>query len=249
MNSVLTFAFALGLRHGVDPDHLTAIDGLSRIRPRATNGLYFALGHGLVVTALAAGVGGVLAGRAAFLAPWALLLIGMVNLWRIIVPFHELPSREGKAPILAEPLLLGMLLAAGFETSSQLSVLVLAGDSSAWLAGVAFSAGMVVVDGLDGYLAASVQSLAGAGAANAQIASRWLGLLVVVFSFALGGAELTGVDVDKAALPLGFVIFAAVIVFRFWARRSALVSIAASVADLIAVPLPSATTRKANSPT
>ena len=58
MNSVPVLAFALGVRHGVDPDHLTAIDGLIRVRPRRTNGLYFAIGHGLVVTALAAGFGG-----------------------------------------------------------------------------------------------------------------------------------------------------------------------------------------------
>jgi high-affinity nickel permease len=36
MNSALIIGFALGLRHGADPDHLTAIDGLSRIRPRTT---------------------------------------------------------------------------------------------------------------------------------------------------------------------------------------------------------------------
>src|SRR5258706_14681730 len=69
MNSVLVLAFALGMRHGVDPDHLTAIDGLSRVRPRRTNGLYFTIGHGLVVTALAAGFGRGISGRAAFLGP------------------------------------------------------------------------------------------------------------------------------------------------------------------------------------
>ena len=74
MNSTLLIAFALGIRHGTDPDHLTAIDGLSRLRPRAANGLLFAIGHGSVVTLLAAGVGHVLAGRVAFLGPWMLML-------------------------------------------------------------------------------------------------------------------------------------------------------------------------------
>jgi len=41
--------------------HLAAIDGLSRIRPRAMNGVYFALGHGLVVLLLAEGLGHFLA--------------------------------------------------------------------------------------------------------------------------------------------------------------------------------------------
>jgi nickel/cobalt transporter (NiCoT) family protein len=69
VNSTLVVAFALGVRHGTDPDHLTAIDGMARIRPRPTNGLLFAIGHGLVVTMLAAGVGHVIAGRLAFVGP------------------------------------------------------------------------------------------------------------------------------------------------------------------------------------
>ncbi len=217
MQSIFLMALALGLRHGVDPDHLAAIDGLSRIRPRATNGLFFAIGHGLVVTVLAAGMGQMLAGRAAFLGPWVLLVIGAINLWRIIRP--KAHTHGTGRPVVARPILLGMLLAAGFETSSQLSVLVLAADSSAWLLGLAFSAGMIIVDGLDGYLAASTQGLAAAGSANARLASRWLGILVVVFSFGLGGAELLGVDIDRAALPLGLVMFGAVVGFRVWARR------------------------------
>ena len=64
---------ALGMRHGTDPDHLAAIDGLSRIRPRATNGLYFALGHGLVVTLLAVEIGRIVSDRVAFLGPWMLI--------------------------------------------------------------------------------------------------------------------------------------------------------------------------------
>jgi high-affinity nickel permease len=48
MNAILILAFALGMRHAVDPDHLAAIDGLSRIRPKATDGLYFAIGQRFV---------------------------------------------------------------------------------------------------------------------------------------------------------------------------------------------------------
>src|SRR4029453_14597859 len=86
MSSTLWLAFVLGLRHGTDPDHLTAIDGLSRIRPRATNGLLFALGHGLVVPPPAAGAGPLVADRLAFVGPWMLILIGVVNLWKIVRP-------------------------------------------------------------------------------------------------------------------------------------------------------------------
>jgi len=217
VNSTLVLAFALGVRHGTDPDHLTAIDGLSRLRPRATNGLLFAIGHGSVVMLLAAGVGQVIAGRLAFLGPWMLILIGGVNLWKVVRPSS---SRAGARPIVAQPFLLGMILAAGFETASQLSALMLAGQTNPWLFGASFSGGMALVDGLDGYLAASTLNLAASGESNAQAASRLLGILVVVFAFGLGGAELSGYELNHVALPLGLALFAIVISIRVWARSS-----------------------------
>jgi high-affinity nickel-transport protein len=90
-----------------------------------------------------------------------------------------------------------MLLAARFETASQLSVLVLVDQTSPWLMGAAFCGGMVLVNGFDGYLVASTQSLAATGEANARIASRSLGILVVIVSFGLGGAELPGLDLNN----------------------------------------------------
>jgi len=216
MNAVTMVGLALGMRHGTDPDHLAAIDGLTRIRPRATNGVYFALGHGLVVILLAVGIGHVLADRFAFLGPWTLILIGAVNLWRLFRNSPQLPAPA--RPVIAQPFLLGMLLAAGFETASQLSALILAGQGNAWLLGAAFSLGMVLVDGLDGYLAASTQRLAASGETNAQAASRVLGAVVVVFAFGLGGAELAGLELAGAALPLGLALFGAVIGIRIWAR-------------------------------
>ncbi|HEV8346221.1 MAG TPA: hypothetical protein VGQ16_06590 [Vicinamibacterales bacterium] len=218
MSSTLWIALALGLRHGTDPDHLTAIDGLARLRPRATSGLLFALGHGLIVTLLAVGVGRVVAGRVTFLGPWMLILIGMVNAWKVVRPSPIV--RAVRRPIVAQPFLLGMLLAAGFETSSQLSALILADHANPWLLGAAFSGGMALVDGLDGYLAASTLGLAARGDTNARAASRWLGILVVVSSFGLGGAELLGWEISPFALPLGLALFAIVIAIRVWTRRS-----------------------------
>jgi high-affinity nickel-transport protein len=218
MTSTPVICLALGMRHAVDPDHLTAIDGLCRIRPRKANGVLFALGHGLVVTLLAAGVGTALAGRASFLGPWMLVTIGAVTLWKVIRS-SSTPAAI-RRPIIAQPFLLGMLLAAGFETASQLSALVLADQTNPWLLGVAFSSGMVVVDGTDGYLATSTQTLAATGSVNARNASIWLGVLVVVFSFALGIIELFGFNFSRFALPVGLTLFAVVIGFRVWARRA-----------------------------
>jgi high-affinity nickel-transport protein len=218
MTPTLVLAFALGVRHGTDPDHLTAIDGLCRLRPRATNGLLFAIGHGSVVTLLAAGVGHVIAGRLAFLSPWVLILIGGVNLWKVVRPSSS--QVAGARPIVGQPLLLGMILAAGFETATQLSALILAGRTNPWLFGASFSGGMALVDGLDGYLAASTLNLSASGESNARAASRLLGILVVLFAFGLGGAELLGYEVNQVALPLGLALFAIVITIRVWARSS-----------------------------
>jgi high-affinity nickel-transport protein len=218
MNAVAVVGLALGMRHGTDPDHLAAIDGLTRIRPRATNGVYFALGHGLVVILLALGIGHFLASRFAFVGPWSLIAIGAVNLWRFL---RASPPPAAKArPIVAQPFLLGMFLAAGLENASQLSALILAGQTNAWLLGAAFSSGMVLVDGLDGYLAASTQRLAAIGQRNAKAASRVLGIIVVIFAFGLGGAELLGVEFTRIALPLGLSLFAIVVGIRVWARSS-----------------------------
>src|SRR5262245_35878890 len=214
MTSTLLVAFALGVRHGTDPDHLTAIDGLARMRPRPTNGLLFAIGHGFVVTLLAAGAGRVIAGRVAFIGPWMLIAIGVVNLWKVVRPSPAPPSAP--RPIVAQPFLLGMLLAAGFETASQLSALILADRANPWALGAAFSSGMALVDGFDGYLAASTLTMAAVGQVRARTASRVLGLLVVLFSFGLGGAELIGIEMSPFALPLGLVLFAVVIGVRIW---------------------------------
>src|ERR1700726_424916 len=115
MNPLAVMSLALGMRHGADPDHLAAIDALVRIRPRVTNGLYFALGHILVVMLLAIGIGHFLASRFAFVGPWSLIVIGMVNLWRLL---RGAPAPPIKArPVIVQPFLLGMLLGVGFETA------------------------------------------------------------------------------------------------------------------------------------
>lgn len=61
--AVLTLAFTLGLKHGLDADHLATIDGLTRfnaqVRPALARwcGVLFSLGHGAVVVAIAVTIG------------------------------------------------------------------------------------------------------------------------------------------------------------------------------------------------
>ena len=217
-SALFALAFALGLRHGVDPDHLAAIDALSRLRPSRWNGALFAIGHGFLVTLLAVGTGGLLARHIEPYAPWLLLLLGATNLWRLLRPATHRHSDFSRIARTG-PLLLGMIFGAGFETASQLSALVLAADMNPWILGGIFSAGMTVVDGTDGYLASRTQSLAIAGGRRAQRASRSLGIFVVVFSFGLGAAELLHLGVDRIALPLGCVLFVYLVGLRIWSAR------------------------------
>src|SRR5260221_598841 len=47
--------FVLGLKHGLDPDHLVAIDGFTRSSRSRWSGLFFSLGHRVVVTLVRVG--------------------------------------------------------------------------------------------------------------------------------------------------------------------------------------------------
>jgi nickel/cobalt transporter (NiCoT) family protein len=154
-----------------------------------------------------------------------------VNLWQVIRPSSA--QAAGARPIVGQPFLLGMILAAGFETASQLSALMLAGRTNPWLFGASFSGGMALVDGLDGYLAASTLKLAASGESNAKAASRLLGVLVVLFAFGLGGAELIGYEINQFALPLGLALFAIVIAIRVWARTASVVAIRPSASHTL----------------
>jgi high-affinity nickel-transport protein len=143
--ALISLVAALGMRHGVDPDHLSIIDGLSRFHPSRWNGVLFGM---------------------------------------------------------------------GFETASQLSAILLAGQLNPWALGLFFTLGMMLVDGTDGILVARTQQLARAGYTRSVQSSRALGLLVVIVSFTLAGAEFGRVDLDRVALPLGLILFASVVCLR-----------------------------------
>lgn len=208
--AVLPLVFALGLRHGLDADHLAAIDGLSRLRPHPWNGALFALGHGGLVTLLAVGVGAFLGNvDLGWLTPWLFLGLAAVNLARLLRPA---PHRHARVPNVA-PLVLGVLLAVGFETSSQLSALALTHAVGPLWLGLAFTLGMVCTDGVDGLLASRVQA---AGGVRALKASRAMGWAVVAVSVLFGAADLAGFGLDAVALPLGLTLLAGLVGLRLW---------------------------------
>lgn len=168
-------ALALGLRHAVDPDHLSAIDALSyraRAHPMgAWVGLGFALGHGGVVSA-----GAVLtaACSAAWVPPEAWLhltellpplilgALALNNLWALSQAEAALPAATWWArwPGGTHPwgwVLAGASMALVMDTASQAAAWGLAaslggGWPIALALGCCFTLGMASLDALDGWL-------------------------------------------------------------------------------------------------
>jgi high-affinity nickel-transport protein len=173
--------FALGLRHGADPDHLAAIDNVTRnsyarmpILSRFV-GTLFALGHSVMVLAIAAVVGALGTRFAAhsqvveLVGTWLsiaiLVLLAGANIRQLTgssakmtgVRARMLPKRlrEGTNALLAIPI--GLLFGVGFETSSQIATYTIAfsiqaGIVGAIIIGVAFCLGMACTDTLDSLL-------------------------------------------------------------------------------------------------
>lgn len=172
--------FVLGLRHGADPDHLAAIDNVTRNAYERTPllsrfvGTMFAGGHSVMVLALSALVG-LLGSRFSAhsalietIGTWisivVLLAIAAANVRQLRsggglvgVKTRLLPRalREGSSALLAIPI--GLLFGFGFETSSQVAAYAVAfgadaGIFGALVVGGTFCLGMVCTDTLDSVL-------------------------------------------------------------------------------------------------
>ena len=85
--------FVLGLKHGLDPDHLVAIDGFTRSSRSRWCGLFFSLGHGVVVTLVGVAVALVatewqaprwLEHTGAWISIGVLLALGIANLLAVL---------------------------------------------------------------------------------------------------------------------------------------------------------------------
>lgn len=175
MNPAIFGVLAIGLRHGADPDHLAAIDNLTRNSydrmPRTSRfcGTLFAVGHTatiLITAGLAAALGAAIVRRsealesAGSIASIAVLLVMIgFNISMLVRGAKTTPRmrvlpktlREATNPLMAIPT--GALFGLGFETSSQLLAFGSA-FSSASLAtglfiGAVFCLGMISTDTFD----------------------------------------------------------------------------------------------------
>ncbi len=222
--SALLLGLGLGLKHGVEPAHLAAIDGIARLYPSRWNGVLFGLGHAVVVTALALSAGRVDLHWLAPLAPWLLIALGLVNLWQL---FRSHRPRTGSARLGTLTLAVGAIFAAGFEAASIMSAFLLTDRQHLLTLALVYSLGMLLVGGVDGYLAAQTQQHALAGSDRAIRASRLLGVVVVLASFGLAARQLTAGshphDHPAWQLPLGIGLVLLVIAIRVsatWPSKS-----------------------------
>lgn len=179
----LALIFLLGMRHGLEPDHLAAVDGLTmRSLPRHARwapwmGAMFALGHGvtvLVIVAVAALAAEQFTPSEAVFAwlewlPVILLLVIAVMNARTLLAGAQLANvrslllpgwlRGASGPLGG--ILVGMLFALVFDTALQAAAwgyaaVALGGMGPALLTGVVFAVGMGVTDTFDGWVTAKV---------------------------------------------------------------------------------------------
>lgn len=209
--ALLAVVFLLGLRHGMDADHLATIDGLTRFnahaRPRVSrwSGFLFSLGHGLVVIVVAIVVGvfskhltipAWIDGFGTWVSIVVLLALGTVNLAAVLrAPPQDVVQPSGlKGRFLgrlnqaSRPWLIvavGALFALSFDTISQTALFSLAASNmSGWIfSAVLGSTFMIGMMLTDGLNGLWVSRLLQRADRRARIASRVLGLSIALLSF------------------------------------------------------------------
>lgn len=209
LTGLLLLVFALGLRHGFDPDHLATIEGIARnnsgSRMAGLSGILFSAGHGLVVIMIAGTVGTLttswhvpewLDDLGAWISISFLLAIGLINLLAVlrarpdqIVQTVGLKGRFlGRLTSASSPWavgLVGALFALSFDTISQATLFAVTGRHFGGGAfslglGMLFMIGMMITDGLHGLWVARMIRRANE---IACVASRIMALAVSILSF------------------------------------------------------------------
>ena len=219
--------FVLGLKHGLDPDHLATIDGLTRFnahdRPRLArwSGCLFSLGHGFVVT-LVAGVVAVMSTD--WSAPvwlehtgiWIsivfLLALGAANLAavfrtpgnRVVRPAGFKGRWLGRLTQTSHPMVIasiGAAFALSFDTWSQAALFSMtAMHMSGW--GFAVLLGLVFMAGMmvaDGLNGVWVARMLRHADRRALIASRVMSLMIALLSFSVAALGLARYFVPQVA--------------------------------------------------
>lgn len=216
--ALLAVVFALGLKHGMDPDHLATVDGIARSNtvhnPRLArwSGFLFSAGHGAIVILVALGVS-VLARQwetpawldtlGAWISIVFLYALGLLNLYSVyaapagtVVAPAGLKSRLlGRLVQVSHPALIaavGALFALSFDTVSQVALFSLTASSiSGWEFSIFLGAAFTLgMMTTDGVNGLWVARLLARADRRAQIASRAMGLSIAGLSLLVGSYGL-----------------------------------------------------------
>jgi high-affinity nickel-transport protein len=219
--ALAALVFLLGLKHGMDPDHLVTIDGMARFnavrRPRLSrcSGLLFSLGHGAVVTLVAVIVATVardwqapewleLTGAGISIA--LMLMLASANL---VAVFRAAPGEVvrtvgikgrllGSIVETSHPVVIasvGAAFALSFDTLSQAMLFSIAGSSVAgWTFAVVL--GLVFTAGMattDWVNGYTMSRLIARADRRAAVASRVMSVAVALLSLLVAGIALARV--------------------------------------------------------
>lgn len=205
----------LGMKHGVDPDHLATIDGMTRFNAQRRPGLsrwsgfLFSLGHGVVVTMVSAVVALSsskwsspvwLEDLGAWISIIFLLVLGFINLREVLgaAPDHPVRPVGLKGRFLrrfsetSDPVMIAAVGAAFALSFDTVSLTALFSVTASNLAGWQFSIfmGLLFMAGMmviDGINGIWVARLLRATNRRALIASRVMGLSIAFLSIAVAG--------------------------------------------------------------
>ncbi|HKE37661.1 MAG TPA: hypothetical protein VKB39_09515, partial [Candidatus Baltobacteraceae bacterium] len=242
--------YALGLRHGADPDHLAAIDTMTRnaaVRsPRLSRfvGAFFAGGHTVMVVAIAALVG--LAGThfaaygdaleriGAVISIAVLLLLAGLNVRQLVrgesdraagIRLRLLPRALRESGNAAAAVVVGLLFGFGFETSSQIAAYATifgahAGAAGSALVGATFCLGMMTTDVLDSLFVHRLVTYNGQRAP--AIARIWIGCVTAcaLFVAAYEALQVAGLMPAGSELAMSAVLVAFLSSIFLWIHHS-----------------------------
>ena len=217
---LIVLAFVLGLKHGMDADHLATIDGLTRFNSSAGRmrlarlcGFLFSLGHGIVVCIVAVAAGLLFHHASApswlddvgtLVSAFFLLLLGILNLYAVFsTPSHEMVQMVGIKgrwlnslksaghPVLIA--LVGALFALSFDTLSQAAFFSVTATRFGGLV-YALLMAMCFMIGMmvtDAVNGLWISHLLQRADSSARTASRIMGITIALLSLTVAGLGLS----------------------------------------------------------
>lgn len=217
---LVALAVVLGMKHGMDADHLATIDGLTRFNAAAGRtrlarlcGLLFSFGHGIVVCFVAVATSFLFQQGAvpawmdavgAWVSAFFLLTLGALNLYAVFsTPAHEMVQMVGikgrwlgRLRHAGHPLLIalvGALFAFSFDTLSQAALFSATATQYGGVSHALLLAGCFMTGMMvtDAANGLWISHLLRRADATARAASRIMGVTVALLSLAVAALGLS----------------------------------------------------------